>query len=97
MIECWVLMLLFVLNCKLLLLVLIHTVINLNHLTCRIEHLHSDVLNAVPHTVFEFIRPALALFTTPNVEFNILFPNFHTEFRHDDHKFEWTRKQLKDW
>uniref|UniRef100_A0A2S2PXV2 Small RNA 2'-O-methyltransferase n=1 Tax=Sipha flava TaxID=143950 RepID=A0A2S2PXV2_9HEMI len=62
-----------------------------------IEHLHSDVLNAVPHTVFEFIRPALALFTTPNVEFNILFPNFHTEFRHDDHKFEWTRKQLKDW
>lgn len=97
MIGCWVLMLLFVLNCKLILPGLIYTVINVIRLTYRIEHLHSDVLNAVPHTVFEFIKPKLAIFTTPNVEFNVLFPNFHTQFRHDDHKFEWTRKQFKDW
>lgn len=67
------------------------------HLHYRIEHLHLDVLDAVPYTVFEFIRPMLAVFTTPNVEFNVLFPNFNTQFRHDDHKFEWTRKQFNDW
>ncbi|XP_026823009.1 small RNA 2'-O-methyltransferase isoform X1 [Rhopalosiphum maidis] len=62
-----------------------------------IEHLYLDVLDALPYTVFEFIKPKLAIFTTPNVEFNILFPNFTTQFRHDDHKFEWTRKQFKEW
>lgn len=63
----------------------------------RIEHLYSDVLTAVPFTIFAFIKPKLAVFTTPNVEFNILFPNFTTQFRHDDHKFEWTRKQFRRW
>ncbi|XP_025193447.1 small RNA 2'-O-methyltransferase isoform X1 [Melanaphis sacchari] len=62
-----------------------------------IEHLYLDVLDALPYTVFEFIKPKLAIFTTPNVEFNILFPNFTTQFRNDDHKFEWTRKQFKEW
>lgn len=62
-----------------------------------IEHLYLDVLETLPYTVFEFIKPKLAVFTTPNVEFNVLFPNFTTEFRHDDHKFEWTRKQFKEW
>lgn len=63
----------------------------------RIEHLHSDVLDAIPNTVFDFIKPKLAVFTTPNVEFNILFPNFTGEFRHFDHKFEWNRKQFQKW
>lgn len=71
--------------------------INILFLTCRIEHLYLDVLDSLPKTVFDFIKPKLAVFTTPNVEFNILFPNFTTEFRHDDHKFEWTRKQFKEW
>ncbi|XP_022176690.1 small RNA 2'-O-methyltransferase isoform X1 [Myzus persicae] len=62
-----------------------------------IEHLYLDVLDSLPNNVFEFIKPKLAVFTTPNVEFNILFPNFTTQFRHDDHKFEWTRKQFKEW
>ncbi|KAL4130769.1 hypothetical protein QTP88_008158 [Uroleucon formosanum] len=62
-----------------------------------IEHLYLDVLDSVPNNVFEFIKPKLAVFTTPNVEFNILFTNFTTQFRHDDHKFEWTRKQFKEW
>ncbi|CAI6352272.1 unnamed protein product [Macrosiphum euphorbiae] len=62
-----------------------------------IEHLYLDVLDSLPNNVFEFIKPKLAVFTTPNVEFNILFPNFTTQFRHYDHKFEWTRKQFKEW
>jgi len=40
-----------------------------------------DILDSLPSTVFEYIRPKLAVFTTPNVEFHILFPNFTTEFR----------------
>lgn len=63
----------------------------------RIENLNTDVMNAVPYTVFEFIKPTLAVFTSPNAEFNILFPSFDTQFRHDNHKFEWTRKQFNKW
>ncbi|XP_050521777.1 small RNA 2'-O-methyltransferase [Daktulosphaira vitifoliae] len=62
-----------------------------------IEHLYAEILEAVPFTVFEFIKPKLAIFTTPNVEYNILFPNSTSQFRHYDHKFEWNRKQFSDW
>lgn len=90
---------LFVLNCKQ---SLLQVLINDNgnnvlFLIYRIEHLYLDVLDSLPNNVFEFIKPKLAVFTTPNVEFNILFTNFTTQFRHDDHKFEWTRKQFKEW
>ena len=39
----------------------------------------------------------MALISTPNREFNVLFPNFQGPFRHDDHKFEWDRKEFKNW
>ncbi|KAJ4444026.1 hypothetical protein ANN_05815 [Periplaneta americana] len=61
-----------------------------------IEHLYPDTLEAVPFTVFGFIQPLVAIFTTPNSDFNVLFPDF-TGFRNTDHKFEWTRAQFKDW
>ncbi|GLG92971.1 Small RNA 2'-O-methyltransferase [Gryllus bimaculatus] len=61
-----------------------------------IEHLYPDVLEEVPYTVFGCIKPRVAIFTTPNVEFNVLFPNSEG-FRHPDHKFEWTRAQFKSW
>ena len=66
----------------------------------RIEHLYPDVLEEVPFTVFGFIKPKLAIFTTPNFEFNILFNDFKSKknnFRHYDHKFEWTREQFENW
>ena len=37
------------------------------------------------------------MFTTPNQEFNVLFPNFDGPFRHWDHKFEWTRSEFELW
>ncbi|XP_063241778.1 uncharacterized protein LOC134541951 [Bacillus rossius redtenbacheri] len=61
-----------------------------------IEHLYPDTLEALPYTVFEYIRPRVAIFTTPNSEFNVLLPNLQG-FRHDDHKFEWTREQFACW
>ncbi|KAK9878824.1 hypothetical protein WA026_003660 [Henosepilachna vigintioctopunctata] len=61
-----------------------------------IEHLYPDVLEAVPYTIFNCIQPKLAIFTTPNADFNVLFPKFKG-FRHYDHKFEWTREQFESW
>lgn len=61
-----------------------------------IEHLYPDTLTNFPYNVFGYIRPLLVVITTPNAEFNTLFPNF-SGFRHPDHKFEWTRQQFQDW
>nr|XP_003699897.1 PREDICTED: uncharacterized protein LOC100881302 [Megachile rotundata] len=61
-----------------------------------IEHLYPDTLEELPYNIFGFIKPKLAIITTPNADFNVLFPNF-SGFRHPDHKFEWTRQQFQDW
>ncbi|XP_076673709.1 hen1 methyltransferase isoform X1 [Andrena cerasifolii] len=61
-----------------------------------IEHLYPDTLEDLPYNIFGFIKPKLAVMTTPNADFNVLFPNF-SGFRHADHKFEWSRQQFQDW
>ncbi|XP_076232004.1 hen1 methyltransferase isoform X2 [Calliopsis andreniformis] len=61
-----------------------------------IEHLYPDTLGDLPYNIFGYIKPKLAIMTTPNADFNVLFPNF-SGFRHPDHKFEWTRQQFRDW
>jgi len=63
---------------------------------CRVEHLSDVELSRLPNAIFGQIAPRLVIVTTPNVEFNVLFPN-QTGFRHPDHKFEWTRDQFGDW
>lgn len=65
----------------------------------RIEHLFPPTEINLPFNVFSYIQPKIAIFTTPNVDYNILFGKMELEngFRHDDHKFEWTRKQFSDW
>lgn len=63
-----------------------------------IEHLDEDRLQAFVRVVFEFARPAHVVLSTPNVEYNALYENMaEGAMRHDDHRFEWTRKQFKDW
>ncbi|XP_071096289.1 small RNA 2'-O-methyltransferase-like [Haliotis cracherodii] len=61
-----------------------------------IEHLVPSDLEKVVERVFGDLRPHLIVMTTPNADFNILFPNF-TGFRHWDHKFEWSRKEFQRW
>lgn len=61
-----------------------------------IEHLYPDTLIDLPFNIFGYIKPDVAIITTPNVEFNVVFPHL-SGFRHSDHKFEWTRKQFQDW
>ena len=42
--------------------------------------------------MFGEARPATVVVTTPNAEYNALFPNLAAgAFRHPDHRFEWTR------
>ena len=65
-------------------------------LSDRIEHLHPEELTAMPKVLFGEVRPRLIVITTPNEEFNVLFPNF-SGMRHYDHKFEWTRDEFQQW
>ncbi|XP_056012354.1 small RNA 2'-O-methyltransferase-like isoform X2 [Ostrea edulis] len=61
-----------------------------------IEHLVPDILVKVEDAVFGRLHPFLVIVTTPNFEFNTLFPG-KLRFRHFDHKFEWTRKEFQKW
>lgn len=63
-----------------------------------IEHLDQPRLAALERVLFEFARPRHIVITTPNREYNILFPSLPAgQFRHGDHRFEWTRAEFSDW
>ncbi|KAJ2481773.1 hypothetical protein IWW56_001487 [Coemansia sp. RSA 2131] len=68
-----------------------------------IEHVDEQVgAPALTHAVLGGYNPLLAVFTTPNAEFNVNFPGLaygtpDARFRDDDHKFEWTREQFRSW
>lgn len=63
-----------------------------------IEHLDPPRLAAFERVVFEFARPGLVVLTTPNAEYNALFPSLPAgDFRHADHRFEWTRAEFAAW
>lgn len=64
----------------------------------RIEHLYPDELDAFPYNVFGYMAPKLVIVTTPNADFNVVFPDYHEKkLRNRDHKFEWTRSEFEDW
>lgn len=63
-----------------------------------IEHLDAARLATFERIVFEFARPQHVVLTTPNAEYNAVFEKLQAgEFRHDDHRFEWTRQQFEEW
>ena len=63
-----------------------------------IEHLDVPRLAAFERVLFEFARPQTVVVTTPNVEYNVRFETLPAgQFRHKDHRFEWTRRQFQDW
>lgn len=60
------------------------------------------MLGSFKANVFGIYKPKLVIITTPNAEFNVNFPNLNygtseSTFRHDDHKFEWTREEFESW
>jgi 3' terminal RNA ribose 2'-O-methyltransferase Hen1 len=63
-----------------------------------IEHLDLDRLPSLERAVFREARPPTIVVTTPNADYNVLFPNLAKgALRHPDHRFEWTRAQFRDW
>ena len=63
-----------------------------------IEHLDVTRLAAFERGIFEFACPRTVVLTTPNIEYNVKFENPHAgNFRHKDHRFEWTRDEFQAW
>ena len=63
-----------------------------------IEHLDAPRLAAFERVLFEFAKPGHVIVTTPNFEYNSLFPTLPAEkLRHRDHRFEWTRSEFETW
>jgi 3' terminal RNA ribose 2'-O-methyltransferase Hen1 len=63
-----------------------------------VEHLDPPRLAAFERVLFEFARPEVVVLTTPNAEFNVRFESLPAgQFRHGDHRFEWTRAQFEAW
>ena len=63
-----------------------------------IEHLDAPRLGAMERVIFEHARPRRVIVTTPNREYNAHWASLHAgEFRHEDHRFEWTRADCRAW
>ncbi|MEV0676144.1 3' terminal RNA ribose 2'-O-methyltransferase Hen1 [Actinosynnema sp. NPDC050436] len=63
-----------------------------------VEHLDPSRLPALENSVFAVARPRTVLVTTPNAECNALFETLPAgQFRHADHRFEWTRAEFRAW
>jgi 3' terminal RNA ribose 2'-O-methyltransferase Hen1 len=63
-----------------------------------IEHLDPPRFAAFERVLFEFAKPRSVIITTPNSEYNEKWETLPAgEFRHKDHRFEWTRQQFESW
>jgi 3' terminal RNA ribose 2'-O-methyltransferase Hen1 len=63
-----------------------------------IEHLDPPRIVAFEKVLFGHARPETVILTTPNAEYNALLAGLPAgQFRHGDHRFEWTRPQLRAW
>ena len=63
-----------------------------------IEHLDPPRLSAFERVVFRHARPTTVIVTTPNSEYNVMWPTLPAgKFRHADHRFEWTREEFQQW
>lgn len=63
-----------------------------------IEHFDPPRLAAAEQNVFDSARPGTVVVTTPNAEYNVMWETLRVgEFRHPDHRFEWTRAEFVSW
>jgi len=63
-----------------------------------IEHFDPPRLAAFERVLFQHAKPATVIVTTPNADYNRKFPTLPAgEFRHKDHRFEWTRQEFQNW
>lgn len=63
-----------------------------------IEHVEPSRLAALEDSIFAGASPRVVIATTPNAEYNHLYPMLAAgTMRHDDHRFEWTRAEFAAW
>lgn len=63
-----------------------------------VEHLEPDRLMHLERALFGDARPGLIVATTPNRDYNVLFPKLEpSRLRHPDHRFEWSRAEFQGW
>ncbi len=63
-----------------------------------IEHLDPPRLASFERVLFEFARPKTIVLTTPNREYNVMWESLPAgDFRHSDHRFEWSREEFRNW
>ena len=63
-----------------------------------IEHIEPSRLGALERSIFSSVAPHSVIVTTPNAEFNAVYPDLAAgTMRHDDHRFEWTRSEFRQW
>lgn len=63
-----------------------------------IEHLDPPRLSAFERVLFGHAKPKTVVITTPNAEYNPMWETLPAgQFRHHDHRFEWTRKEFQSW
>jgi 3' terminal RNA ribose 2'-O-methyltransferase Hen1 len=63
-----------------------------------IEHLEPTRLHVLEKVVFGKMRTETVIVTTPNREYNHLWPKLPADkFRHSDHHFEWDRAEFQSW
>jgi 2-polyprenyl-3-methyl-5-hydroxy-6-metoxy-1,4-benzoquinol methylase len=63
-----------------------------------IEHLDESRLAAFEQVVFARAQPGAVLVTTPNADYNQRYETLSAgRFRHQDHRFEWSRAQFTEW
>lgn len=63
-----------------------------------IEHVAPDRLHHLESAVFGDAAPRAVIVTTPNADYNVLFPTLPAgQFRHEDHRFEWSRAEFAAW
>jgi 3' terminal RNA ribose 2'-O-methyltransferase Hen1 len=63
-----------------------------------IEHIDPNRLSSLELSLFAEARPRLVVVTTPNRDYNALFPGMgEGKMRHADHRFEWTRAEFAVW
>lgn len=62
-----------------------------------IEHVDPRHLSKVERFLFHQMKPKLAVITTPNSEYNGLLRMEADQYRHAEHRFEWTRPKFEAW
>ncbi|WP_435737210.1 3' terminal RNA ribose 2'-O-methyltransferase Hen1 [Cellulosimicrobium sp. PMB13] len=70
-----------------------------------VEHVDPSRLDALERAVLGRARPRTVVVTTPNAEYNVHYSNLLPGpdgtaaggLRHPDHRFEWTRAELRAW